>query len=113
MDEPFGAVDDQMRTALQDELLRVCEVTGATVLFVTHSIEEAIYMSDRVVIFSARPGRVVEEVVVNLPKPRHASDVRSDVSFGETRKRVTQILAERTDYYGAGDPKSDSAVHTD
>ncbi|HEY1294253.1 MAG TPA: ABC transporter ATP-binding protein [Chloroflexota bacterium] len=114
MDEPFGAVDAQMRTALQDQLLRVCEVTGATVLFVTHSVEEAIYLSDRIVIFSARPGRVVEEVTVDLPKPRYASDVRSDVSFAETRKHVTQILAERTDYYRAGDPTSDNAVlHTD
>jgi NitT/TauT family transport system ATP-binding protein len=114
MDEPFGAVDAQMRTALQDQLLRVCEVTGATVLFVTHSVEEAIYLSDRIVIFSARPGRVVDEVPVNLPKPRYASDVRSDVSFGETRKRVTQILAERTDYYGAGDASAHSPVlHTD
>jgi NitT/TauT family transport system ATP-binding protein len=114
MDEPFGAVDAQMRTALQDELLRVCQVTGATVLFVTHSVEEAIYLSDRIVIFSARPGRVVDEVPIDLPKPRYASDVRSDVSFAETRKRVTQILAERTDYYRAGDPTAHSPVlHTD
>jgi ABC-type nitrate/sulfonate/bicarbonate transport system ATPase subunit len=110
MDEPFGAVDAQMRTVLQDQLLRVCELTGATVLFVTHSVEEAIYLSDRIVIFSARPGRVVDEVPVNLPKPRYASDVRSEVSFGETRKRVTQILAERTDYYLAGDTTPPSAV---
>jgi NitT/TauT family transport system ATP-binding protein len=113
MDEPFGAVDAQMRTLLQDELLRVCEVTGTTVLFVTHSVDEAIYLSDRIVIFSARPGRLVDEVVVRLPKPRYGSDVRSDVLFGEARKRVTQILAERTDYYRADNTTSDSAVlHT-
>jgi NitT/TauT family transport system ATP-binding protein len=82
MDEPFGAVDAQMRTILQDQLLRVCEVTGATVLFVTHSVDEAIYLSDRIVIFSARPGRLVDEVAVRLPKPRYSSDVRSDVLFG-------------------------------
>jgi NitT/TauT family transport system ATP-binding protein len=113
MDEPFGAVDAQMRTLLQDELLRVCEVTGTTVLFVTHSVDEAIYLSDRIVIFSARPGRLVDEVVVRLPKPRYGSDVRSDVLFGEARKRVTQILAERTDYYRADNTTSDTAVlHT-
>jgi NitT/TauT family transport system ATP-binding protein len=113
MDEPFGAVDAQMRTLLQDELLRVCEVTGTTVLFVTHSVDEAIYLSDRIVIFSARPGRLVDEVAVRLPKPRYSSDVRSDVLFGEARKRVTQILAERTDYYRADNTTSDNAVlHT-
>ena len=114
MDEPFGAVDAQMRTSLQDQLLRVCELTGTTVLFVTHSVDEAIYLSDRVVIFSARPGRVVEEVAVNLPKPRYATDVRSDLEFAETRKRVSNILAERTDYYRAGDATPDTTVlHTD
>ena len=114
MDEPFGAVDAQMRTLLQDELLRVCEVTGTTVLFVTHSVDEAIYLSDRIVIFSARPGRLVDEVAVRLPKPRYSSDVRSDALFGEARKRVTQILAERTDYYRADNTTSDTAVlHTD
>jgi ABC-type nitrate/sulfonate/bicarbonate transport system ATPase subunit len=114
MDEPFGAVDAQMRTLLQDELLRVCALTGATVLFVTHSVEEAIYLSDRIVIFSARPGRLVDQVDVRLPKPRYSFDVRSDLLFAETRKRVTQILSERTDYYRADNTKSDTTVlHTD
>ena len=59
MDEPFGAVDAQMRTLLQDELLRIVGLTGASVLFVTHSVDEAVYLSDRILIFSARPGRPV------------------------------------------------------
>jgi ABC-type nitrate/sulfonate/bicarbonate transport system ATPase subunit len=99
MDEPFGAVDAQMRTLLQDELLRIVELTSATVLFVTHSIEEAVYLSDRILIFSARPGRPVGEVPVELPKPRYAIGARDLPEFAAVRRQVTGILAERTDYY--------------
>ncbi len=99
MDEPFGALDAQMRTLLQDELLRICELTRTTVLFVTHSVDEAVYLSDRILILSARPGRLVAEVPVDLPKPRHGFDARSDTRFAEIRKDVSQVLAERTDYY--------------
>jgi ABC-type nitrate/sulfonate/bicarbonate transport system ATPase subunit len=101
MDEPFGAVDAQMRTLLQDELLRIVEVTNASVLFVTHSIEEAVYLSDRILVFSARPGRPVGEVVVDLPKPRYAVGAREMPEFAGVRRQVTEILAERTDYYRA------------
>jgi ABC-type nitrate/sulfonate/bicarbonate transport system ATPase subunit len=110
MDEPFGAVDAQMRTLLQDELLRICAVTQATVLFVTHSVEEAIYLSDRILIFSARPGRLVSEILVDLPKPRYEFDARSDPRFIEVRREVTRVLAERTDYYGRAPA---AAVHAD
>jgi NitT/TauT family transport system ATP-binding protein len=109
MDEPFGAVDAQMRTLLQDELLRICALTQTTVLFVTHSVEEAIYLSDRIVIFSARPGRLVGELAVDLPKPRYDFDARSDPRFADIRREVTQLLAERTDYYG----RAHAAVHAD
>jgi ABC-type nitrate/sulfonate/bicarbonate transport system ATPase subunit len=110
MDEPFGAVDAQMRTLLQDELLRICSLTQATVLFVTHSVEEAIYLSDRILIFSARPGRLVGEIPVDLPKPRYDFDARSDPRFAEIRRAVTHLLAERTDYYGRAHA---AAVHGD
>jgi NitT/TauT family transport system ATP-binding protein len=110
MDEPFGAVDAQMRILLQDELLRICSVTQATALFVTHSVEEAIYLSDRILIFSARPGRLVAEVRVDLPKPRYEFDARSDPRFIEIRREVTRMLAERTDYYGGAHA---AAVHAD
>jgi NitT/TauT family transport system ATP-binding protein len=110
MDEPFGAVDAQMRTLLQDELLRLCELVKTTVLFVTHSVEEAIYLSDRILIFSARPGRLVAEVTVDLPQPRYAFDARSDPRFVDVRREVSRLLAERTDYYGGAHA---AAVHGD
>jgi len=99
MDEPFGAVDAQMRTLLQDELLRIVELTKASILFVTHSIEEAVYLSDRILVFSARPGRPVGEVVVDLPKPRYEVKARDLPEFAGVRRQVNEILAERTDYY--------------
>jgi NitT/TauT family transport system ATP-binding protein len=90
-----------MRTLLQDELLRIVELTNASVLFVTHSIEEAVYLSDRILVFSARPGRPVGEVAVDLPKPRYAVGAREMPEFAGVRRQVTEILAERTDYYRA------------
>jgi NitT/TauT family transport system ATP-binding protein len=71
MDEPFGALDAQTRTVLQEELLRVWESERKTVLYVTHSIDEAVYMSDRVVLFTARPGRIKAKYCVELPRPRN------------------------------------------
>jgi NitT/TauT family transport system ATP-binding protein len=111
MDEPFGAVDAQMRTLLQDELLRICDQMRVTVLFVTHSIDEAVYLSDRILVFSARPGRPVAEVAVDLPKPRWEG-ARSSHRFIEIRKAVSDILAERTDYY-RGDGGTSGAIHQD
>ena len=70
MDEPFGAVDAQIREQLQEELLKIWSRTDTTVVFVTHSIDEALYLSDRVVVMQARPGRIKEEVSVDLPRPR-------------------------------------------
>lgn len=99
MDEPFGAVDAQMRTLLQDELLRIVDVTKASVLFVTHSLDEAIYLSDKILIFSARPGKPVGEIQVDLPKPRYEVDARDMPEFTAVRKHVSEILMERTDYY--------------
>ena len=80
----------------------------ASVLFVTHSVEEAVYLSDRILLFSARPGRQVAEISVDLRKPRYGYDARSDPRFTEIRKQVTHLLAERTDYYG-----DSVAVHAD
>lgn len=70
MDEPFSALDEQTRGFMQEELLRIWEQNRVTVMFVTHSIEEAILLSDRIVLMSPRPGRVKEDVIVDIPRPR-------------------------------------------
>ena len=71
MDEPFGALDAQTRTVLQEELLRVWESERKTVLYVTHSIDEPVYLADRIVLLTARPGRIKAEYLVELPRPRN------------------------------------------
>ncbi len=70
MDEPFGALDAQTRERLQDELLRIWQETGSTIVFVTHNVEEAAYLGDRVAILSSHPGTIIETVTVGLPRPR-------------------------------------------
>ena len=70
MDEPFAALDAQTREIMQSELLRIWQETGKTVLLVTHQIDEAVYLSDRVLIFTVRPGRLKQELKIELPRPR-------------------------------------------
>ena len=92
MDEPFGAVDAQTREQLQEELLKIWNHTNATVAFVTHSIDEAIYLSDRVVVMQARPGRIKEEVIVDLPRPRWEGDVKALPRFAQLRTQLRESL---------------------
>ncbi len=92
MDEPFAAVDMQTREVLQDELLKIWNTTRTTVVFVTHSIEEAIYLGDRVIVMTARPGRVKADVLIDLPRPRYESDVKSSARFGELRGLIRDSL---------------------
>jgi NitT/TauT family transport system ATP-binding protein len=95
MDEPFGALDAQTRLILQDSLLELWQSTGNTIVFVTHSIDEALTLADRVLIMSARPGRIVGEEVVNLPRPREAVALRSDPHFGELFGRIWAQLRDQ------------------
>jgi NitT/TauT family transport system ATP-binding protein len=96
MDEPFASLDEQTRMVLGDELLRIWSETRKTVLFVTHSLNEAVYLADRVVVLSARPGRVVDDVSVDLPRPRTFSMTGSE-RFGALKDRIWQHIksAER------------------
>jgi NitT/TauT family transport system ATP-binding protein len=91
MDEPFGALDEMTRERLNLELLRIWEQSGSTVIFVTHSISEAVFLSTRVVVMSARPGRIVGIVDVDLPQPR-TSETREEPRFAELIRDVRQLL---------------------
>jgi NitT/TauT family transport system ATP-binding protein len=92
MDEPFAALDAQTRDALQDQLLDIWRRTGKTVLFVTHSIDEAVYLGSRVAVLSARPGTVTGVVDVRLPERVPGRDVRSTPEFVRERHRVWELL---------------------
>ena len=91
MDEPFGALDEMTRERLNLELLRIWEQSGSTVIFVTHSISEAVFLSTRVVVMSARPGRIVGVVDVDLSQPRTA-ETREEPRFAELIRDVRQVL---------------------
>jgi NitT/TauT family transport system ATP-binding protein len=91
MDEPFGALDEMTRERLNLELLRIWEQSGSTVIFVTHSISEAVFLSTRVVVMSARPGRIVGIVDVDLPQPRNV-DTREDPRFADLIREVRRLL---------------------
>jgi NitT/TauT family transport system ATP-binding protein len=93
MDEPFGALDEMTRERLNMELLGIWEASGSTVVFVTHSISEAVFLSTRVVVMSARPGRVVGIVDVDLPQPR-TIDTREEPHFAELIRDVRRLLRE-------------------
>jgi len=91
MDEPFGALDEMTRERLNMELLRIWEASGSTIVFVTHSIAEAVFLSTRVVVMSARPGRISDLVPIDLPQPRTGA-TREDPRFFELVTRVREAL---------------------
>lgn len=94
MDEPFGALDHQTRELMQELLLGIWEAERKTVLFVTHDIDEAVFMANRVVVMSARPGRIKLDRAVNLPHPRHYG-MKTTVVFSELKAELTeQVRAE-------------------
>ena len=87
MDEPFAALDEQTRMTMGDELLQIWAATGKTVVFVTHSLTEAVYLADEVAVMSARPGRIVDLLQVQLPRPRTYEMLSGD-AFGSLRDRI-------------------------
>ena len=92
MDEPFGALDEQTRMLLQEELLRIWERTGKTVIFVTHSLDEALLLADTIVVMSAQPGTVRTVFQVPFSRPRSLTEVRKDPKFAELFSRTWDIL---------------------
>ncbi|GAA0678745.1 ABC transporter ATP-binding protein [Kitasatospora atroaurantiaca] len=92
MDEPFAALDAQTRESLQDELLRIWERTGKTVVFITHGIEEAVYLGRRVAVLTSRPGRVKEVVPIDLGERSAAQDLRSSPEFARYRHEIWSLL---------------------
>ena len=93
MDEPFAALDAQTRDLMQTELLQIWERTQKTVLFVTHSIEEAAYLSDRVIVMTARPGRTKDVLRIDLSRPRDY-EMRLTPEFNEIKLRIWEVLKE-------------------
>jgi len=91
MDEPFAALDAQLREILQDELLALWQADRRTVVFVTHSLEEAIILGDRVAVMSSRPGQIVEVVDVPFERPRTGA-LRNRPEFGQLRGQLWQLL---------------------
>jgi NitT/TauT family transport system ATP-binding protein len=96
MDEPFGALDAQTREVLQDEMLRISEQERKTIVFVTHSISESIFLADYIVVMTTRPGAIKEVIEVGLPYPRD----RSSAEFVALEKRIKQLVREEVEKLG-------------
>jgi len=93
-DEPFAAIDAMTREAMQSELEQIVTRTGQTVVFITHSIDEAIALADRVVVISFRPGRIKEVVDINLPRPRFEYDVKMLPEYSELREHIWRLVKD-------------------
>lgn len=97
MDEPFGSLDALSRTNLEDDLLRLWKELGITILFVTHDIDEAIYLSDTVVALSQRPSQVIDSINIEMERPRHQIQTKNTSMFGQYRAKISELLG-RGDY---------------
>jgi NitT/TauT family transport system ATP-binding protein len=92
LDEPFAALDAHTRTKLQAEFLRLWEKSASTVVMVTHDIVEALLLADRIIVFSARPGRIIEDIAVTWPRPREIEDLRYTPEFTGLASRISSLL---------------------
>jgi NitT/TauT family transport system ATP-binding protein/sulfonate transport system ATP-binding protein len=93
LDEPFGALDNQTRVLMQELLLGIWEADRKTILFVTHDVDEAIFMANRVIVFTARPGRIKTELAIDLPHPRHYT-IKTTPRFAEYKAVLTEAIRE-------------------
>jgi NitT/TauT family transport system ATP-binding protein len=91
MDEPFGALDAQTRNMLQTELLAIWEKTKKTIVFITHSVDEAVFMADRIIVLSPRPGTICTILPIDLPRPRN----RTSVEFALIRRKVLDLISQK------------------
>jgi NitT/TauT family transport system ATP-binding protein len=103
MDEPFAAVDAMTREVMQGELERIVAATGKTVIFITHSIDEAIILGDRVVVATTRPGRIKDVISVDLRRPRGSYDVKADPGFIEIREHLWELLRDEAIIHARGE----------
>lgn len=94
MDEPFGSIDAQTRAIMQTELMQIWERTQKTVLFVTHSVEEALFLSDRIYVFSNRPARVKATIEVDIPRPRDPEQILGTERYAGLHKQIWELLRE-------------------
>ena len=107
MDEPFGALDAMTRQALQDEILQLAAEKQITVVFITHDLEEAIYLGDRVAVIGGAPARIVEMIDVDLPRPRNQLTTREDSRFLAHRHRLFELLTRyQSAQHGVGVPST-------
>jgi NitT/TauT family transport system ATP-binding protein len=93
MDEPFGALDAQTRNRMQYELLQIWEKTKKTILFVTHSVDEAVFLADRIIVLTNRPGRIKEIVTIPAARPRD----RTSEEFGQIRRHLLEMIREESE----------------
>jgi len=96
MDEPFGSLDALTRLELEDTLLRLWEELGSTILFITHDIEEAIYLSDRIWVLSRRPSQIIEEVSIDFHRPRNQVTTRGEGRFMEIRNQIYRMISNES-----------------
>lgn len=101
MDEPFAALDAQTRELMQAELLRIWSASTKTVLFITHQIDEAIFLSDRVIVMSARPGRVIADIAIDLPRPR-SLELKRTPAFVAYEEQIWELISIQLTSVGAG-----------
>ena len=95
MDEPFGALDALTREYLQGQLARISTERNLTTLFVTHSIDEALFLSDRVVVMGVQPGRIIAEFPITLPRPRSDYNFRAEPQYSDAREQIWRLLEQQ------------------